>query len=517
MKKALSIIGIFYAITFLFSCSKPNEVNSNASIKGYAQKGPFITGTKLLISELNASLSETGRNFTGTITDDKGAFDMTIQDLASSFVSISSDGFYFDEVSGQLSASRLVLNAIIDISLGQSINVNVLTHLETERIKFLVSKGTSFSQAKTQAEKEILKIFLINNTISGFENLDISKNTEGDAVLLAISAILQGTHSVAQLSELLSKISLDIKEDGILNNDALKSELINEAQLLNLSKVKENITKRYKDLGVTATIGVFEPIVENFKKNSGFVFTKNIEYPKINNANVLNILSLTKDTILTSGISYGLNANLSSGTSLKVVFKGIVTAPSGFTFGISSVNTGWQVVSSVLNLVTIQTTSAINSATFRPEDGGTSQIEIYENGAIVPTRTITIKSAALPFVSFDATGKYGKNILAGPYSSTYPVGNYSVQFKFDDVNEHTFVFEFYYSATDNITFSNPEGWSLVTIVDNTNANQRKTTLTAKGSKITADIKVTLSGMGSTTAQCWVDGVLQNNLYKKMAW
>ena len=174
-------------------------------------------------------------------------------------------------------------------------------------------------------------------------------------------------------------------------------------------------------------------------------------------------------------------------------------------------------VSCVLNLVTIQTTSAINSATFRPEDGGTSQIEIYENGATVPTRTITIKSAALPFVSFDATGKYGKNILAGPYSSTYPVGNYSVQFKFDDVNEHTFVFEFYYSATDNITFSNPEGWSVVTIVDNTNANQRKTTLTAKGSKITADIKVTLSGMGSTTAQCWVDGVLQNNLYKKMAW
>ncbi len=516
MKKALPVLGILCAIAVLFSCGKPTEVNSNASIKGFAQKGPFITGTKLLISELNTSLSETGRNFTGTITDDKGTFDMTVQDLASSFVSISSDGFYFDEVSGQLSASRLVLNAIVDVSSGQSINVNVLTHLETERIKFLVSKGTSFSNAKAQAEKEILSIFNINNTVSGFESLDISKNTEGDAALLAISAILQGTHSVAQLTELLAKISLDIKEDGILNNDLLKSELINEAQLLNLSKVKENITKRYKDLGVTATIGVFEPIVENFKKNSGFVFTKKIEYPKVNNANVLNVLSLTKDTTLTSGISYGINANLPSGTNLKVVFRGVVTAPSGFTFGISSANTGWQVASSVLNLVIIQTNSAINSAGFRPEDGGTSLIEIYENGATVPTRTITIKSTALPTINFDATGKYGKNILTQPYSSTYALGDYSFQLSINDVKGHTVTSEFYYHKDANITFSNAEGWTITTIVD-TNVDWRKTTLSVKASKIIADLKINISASGSTTTQGWVDGILQQSMNKKMAW
>ena len=171
--KALSTFCVLSTAFFLFSCGKPSEVTKDASIKGYAQKGPFITGTKLLISELNSSLSETGRNFTGTITDDKGTFDMTVQGLASNFVSISSDGFYFDEVSGQLSSSRLILNALIDVSSGQSININILTHLETERIKYLVLKGTSFSQAKAQAEKEILKIFAVNNTIAAFENLDI--------------------------------------------------------------------------------------------------------------------------------------------------------------------------------------------------------------------------------------------------------------------------------------------------------------------------------------------------------
>ncbi len=515
MKKALPVLGILCAIAVLFGCGKPTEVNSNASIKGFAQKGPFITGTKLLISELNTSLSETGRNFTGTITDDKGTFDMTVQDLASSFVSISSDGFYFDEVSGQLSSSRLVLNAIVDVTLGQSININVLTHLETERIKFLVSKGTPFLQAKAQAEKEILKVFLINNAISGFENLDISKNTEGDAALLAISAILQGTHSVAQLTELLAKISLDIKEDGILNSDLLKSELINEAQLLNLSKVKENITKRYKDLGVTATIGVFEPIVENFKKNSGFVFTKKIEYPKVNNANVLNVLSLTKDTTLTSGISYGINANLPSGTTLKVLLKATTASPTGFAYSIG-LTKGWTLVSGVWGMHTIQTTAALAEGIFTPENESNTTVEIYENEATTPTRTITIKSTALPTINFDATGKYGKNILTQPYSSTYALGDYSFQLSINDVKDHSVTSEFYYHKDANITFSNAEGWTITTVVD-TNVDWRKTTLSVKASKITADLKINISASGSTTTQGWVDGILQQSMNKKMAW
>ena len=514
--KAFPVFCALCTVLSLFSCGKPTEVTKDASIKGYAQKGPFITGTKLLISELNSSLSETGRNFTGTITDDKGTFDMTVQNLASSFVSISSDGFYFDEVSGQLSSSRLILNALIDISAGQSININILTHLETERIKYLVLKGSSFSQAKAQAEKEILKIFAVNNAIPAFENLDISKNTEGDAILLAISAILQGTHTVAQLTELLAKISLDIKEDGILNSEALKSELINEAQLLNLVKVRENISKRYKDLGVATTIGSFEPIIENFKKNSGFVFTKKIDYPKTNSVNVLNILSLTSDTLLQSKINYGLNANLPNGTSLKVVLKGTTTLPFGSSHSIG-LTKGWKIISATSGNHSFQTVDALTEGFFTPEHGGTIIVEIYENEATTPTRTFTIKSTAFPFITIDATGKYGKNILAQPYSSTYTTGDYSLQLKLDDVKEHTILIEFYYPFSNNIVFSNAEGWSMVTTVDNLNANWRKTALTIKATKISADLKVTLSGTGSTNTQGWVDGALQDALYKKMAW
>ena len=47
------------------------------------------------------------------------------------------------------------------------------------------------------------------------EYLDISQPGDKNAILLAISVILQGYLSVAELSELLANITTDIREDGL--------------------------------------------------------------------------------------------------------------------------------------------------------------------------------------------------------------------------------------------------------------------------------------------------------------
>ena len=50
----------------------------------------------------------------------------------------------------------------------------------------------TFASVKTQAQTEILSFFNIDNvTLGNSETLDISKSGDGNAVLLAISAILQ--------------------------------------------------------------------------------------------------------------------------------------------------------------------------------------------------------------------------------------------------------------------------------------------------------------------------------------
>lgn len=87
--------------------------------------------------------------------------------------------------------------------------------------------------------------------------MDMSKGDNSNAILIAISAILQGNNSVAELSELISKIILDIKEDGILDGRYLNI-LKNNSEALNLFEIRENLENRYRALGLNITIPYFE-------------------------------------------------------------------------------------------------------------------------------------------------------------------------------------------------------------------------------------------------------------------
>jgi hypothetical protein len=517
--KSLKLLA-FLCLGMAFFACKPEPapiVSSDFKINGFAQKGPFTIGTKLIVSELSTALIETGRNFNGTITDDRGSFTVEGSGLTSNFVAVSADGFYFDEVSGQLSASRLILNAIVDLSKGNTLNINVLTHLEFERVKYLMKNGQDFSKAKEQAKTEVLSIFKINSPTANFEKLDISKTEDEHAALLAISAILQGSHTVAQLSELLSKISLDIKEDGKLDTESLKAELLGQAGLLNTPRVRTNIAKRFQDIGVQATIGNFEKYVEQFIKATGLIIPNQINYPKIGPNGYLNLLAISApDTTVSLGNNYCFAGFLPDGASLKVIVRAPgqsitwVSSILGSERGFSTTPPTGEGTRTWLN------TNSTPYCWMTISAEVVFQIEIYENGAATPKRVINVKGTSLPFFSFDDMGKYGKN-MAPQLGNTYPYtkGAYSLQVNLNDTKEHTVKYEFYYFDRQAMLFSNPEGWTVTT--DTSSANITKTALTYKATKGSADMKITLAGSSNATAQVWIDGVVSEGLYKKMAW
>ncbi len=96
------------AFIFLFGCQDDEQVTQSeqsVSIAGYVQKGPFINGTAITISELDQKLVATGKNFTTQIIDNKGAFSLKDVKLQSDFVQLIAEGFYFDEVRGEKSAA----------------------------------------------------------------------------------------------------------------------------------------------------------------------------------------------------------------------------------------------------------------------------------------------------------------------------------------------------------------------------------------------------------------------------
>ncbi|MFN8135388.1 MAG: hypothetical protein U0Z17_09245 [Bacteroidales bacterium] len=171
----------------------------------------------------------------------------------------------------KVSQSQLTLHALSDLSDSSTVNVNILTELEKNRVKYLVSNGGSFKEAKIQAQKELLKIFEIEKKdIKPSEYLDISRSGDDNTILLAVSVIMQGLRNEAELSELIADISSDMKEDNVLSNAVFGQKLINDIRLINLADVRTNIENRYSELGVELTVPDFEKYVHQFIDNAGF-------------------------------------------------------------------------------------------------------------------------------------------------------------------------------------------------------------------------------------------------------
>ena len=334
--KYYKLLSVLLLAVITISCEENNQPDfSYEKINGYIQKGPFLNGTAITISELTENLVPTGKNFSSQILDNKGTFEIRNVELASQYIELKADGFYFNEVKNNNSTVQLTLFALSDLTTKSSLNVNVLSNLEKSRVDYLISNGSDFSTAKSQAQKEILSIFEINkDDIAESELLDITKPGDDNAILLAVSVILQGYLSVSDLSELLANISTDIREDGILNSKSLGTTLINNARTIKLDRVRQNLENRYEILGLEITISDFEKIVNQFINNTDFEFTGFIKYPE-SGKHGLNILDKDK-TDYTAG-TYSMKAILPDGTSVKVKISG-----RNWFFPVSQDNTGWE-------------------------------------------------------------------------------------------------------------------------------------------------------------------------------
>lgn len=234
------------------------------TVVGVTQKGPFINGSSVTLFELNGTdLLQTGNSFVGRIKSDKGDFSISGINLVSPYAFLEAKGYYRNEVSGKKSVSEIMLNAVTNLENRDNVNVNLLTHLEYERVQGLVKKNVDIASAKEQAEKEIFTSFYVEEDAESFEDLNIFKTGEDDAVLLAISVLMQGNRSEAELSELLANYSYDVESDGIWNNEEAKAEIADWAEMQTLSTGLENIRKNIEDWKFGTAPG-FEKYVMRF-------------------------------------------------------------------------------------------------------------------------------------------------------------------------------------------------------------------------------------------------------------
>lgn len=255
LKKAVVVVTIGM-MAMLQSCSSNDDLDgytpTNFNVGGKVEKGPFVRGTAIQMQPLDADLDETGESFTSTITDNEGTFTFGSKLLKSPYVKLSASGYYFNEVTGELSKGTLALNAVANLQNAADVNLNILSHLKYQRVMDLVARdGKSFKEANNQAQEEVLKTFgLEKYAKTDVNHFSITSGTDEAAALIAVSSLILYNRSEAQITEYLSQLSEEFAEDGNFS-ETTKLQIRKDMFSLEskLPQIAENIKKRYQEMG----------------------------------------------------------------------------------------------------------------------------------------------------------------------------------------------------------------------------------------------------------------------------
>ncbi|HBA86751.1 MAG TPA: hypothetical protein DCZ75_01850 [Geobacter sp.] len=304
--------------------------------------------------------------------------------------------------------------ALVDLQDKSTININVLTHLERERVKYLVENGSSFADAKKQAQQEVLRVFnMEKSSVASSEMLDLSQNGEDNAFLLAISAFLLAHRTEGDFSELLGNMIYELKTTGTISSSS-GSAIITAARLIDPAMVRANLLNRYAALGIAVGVPDFSDALANFTANTGYQPVETVSYPASGSYGT-NLLDRNNTVYpLSNGIfaPVSLAATLQPGSSLKVKVTGVSDnwAFSPFLFS------GWQwgEYDPATHSRTFTSGSARTLDLQVLLNGGAVTLEVYENGSALPTWTkqVTPQSAA-PAIQLSASDLRIQNAQVG--------------------------------------------------------------------------------------------------------
>jgi hypothetical protein len=263
----ISIIAMYAMTAFgagaaLPSCDNGNNVdNTPVSVSGSATDGPYVNGSEVTIVELTKALAPT----TNTIiqwTDDLGRYSAKLSNNTNYVGSV--DGFNFDEITGRPSEAPINLRGYWKTGMapGAQYNINDVTHLIAERVKFLVDSGTPFEDADNQALNELLAELdmIISTPLCHAYEMDIvSGANDCDNFLLAVEILVRRyAHSRAEetgdpvdatLQDVVNSASLYFKNTGTMS-DEFKNGLREAAMSIDIIQATQNLTDYFTARGL---------------------------------------------------------------------------------------------------------------------------------------------------------------------------------------------------------------------------------------------------------------------------
>ncbi|MCL4638060.1 MULTISPECIES: hypothetical protein [Olivibacter] len=380
--------------------NKLKAIESTQEIVGKIEKGAFTKGSLITLFEMDTTLSQTGRSFNGTINDNLGSFYIKVKNLKGKLARVVADGFFYNEVSNKNSISKISLTGLIKIDSSEIINVNVLTHLEEPRVKYLMTiEGKSFDEAKKQAVTEVLASFGISNPgITRAEKVSLFGTSTSNNIALALSTMLVGFRSESQLVEILNDIAQDLQDDGTLSNVDLGNEIFSHLYYLNKSSVVNQVKHKYTGIYPDSILNnISLDYISAFTNLNLYTKTRDlIQYPAASKTTYLGLNSLnTNVNNISSSVFEASSIVSTEALKLKVEISADFSS-TGESYLSSLLGTlqGWTIIPVGNNRIILESTGAgLNTVALTiqtPASNAVLNIKYYENGGETPTRTKTL-------------------------------------------------------------------------------------------------------------------------------
>lgn len=381
-------VAIYLAALLVLSCSGNDDDGegkqhvTKQDVHGIIEKGPFVQGSKVTLYDLDSQLGQTGKSYSTNTSSNLGNFDFGSQiDLSSSYAEFETNGFFYNECDSSLSKAQITLKAIADVSAKSDVNVNLLTHLEYARVKFLVKSGKTFGESKKQAERELLKVFAISSEIANPENISITDNNNNASILLAISSVMLYNKSEAEFSEFISKFSADFEQDGTIDDTNVCKEIKDGQKNCHPKRIANAMKRFYAEKGSNIEVNDFSAYIDF--NGDGIINSEDKEIQP----DVISISTITE--IQVQEFLNTLYKNAMQYTGMQLQLEGIrLGQSSGEPISASSslVSTAWssgyKAIHSCISLIDALQSSQVNDTKPYIDQAKTIMAFLYYNMAM---------------------------------------------------------------------------------------------------------------------------------------
>lgn len=263
MKKfILTALSIFALVSCYGNLNTDNGEDGNnpsnpiiGMVSGVAQKGQLAKGSQVTAFALDENLIATGESFPANISDALGSFSVSGKTTAP-YLELRAEGYYFNEVSGSVTDAPIYLEAIVPSSETDA-NLNLFTTLTKGRIKTIIASGKKYDDAKKQAQEELAKALALSINGTDFEDLDITKNSDNNALLLYVACMIQNNRAISGITTAIQSAAAEFEKAGTLSS-ANVERLLQPSSQLDVPMIISNLQAFYSENNnITAQIPPF--------------------------------------------------------------------------------------------------------------------------------------------------------------------------------------------------------------------------------------------------------------------